>query len=289
MAPEAKFELLDQYLSGKMSPEEQAAFEQQLQSDPTLQKELAFQKEIIEGIRRARVAELKAMLNNVPVPPANPLASGTVMKIVSSVLAVSAISTVLYFYLNQEKENTPAAAQQTVSATNHTDRDNQTTTNPEPKSQTPVPEQEDGQALEDKAVAKETPAGKKQPAGTSPQPNLQVYIPETEETNEREQLESHHARIVESGFVTSSIEVERSNNTGYPFHYAFRNRKLILYGNFEDNLYEILEFLSGQERTVVLYYKGYYYLLDTGKEEPEPLVPIINKALLQKLKRYRKK
>ncbi len=289
MAPESKSELLDQYLSGKMSPEEQAIFEQQIKSDPLLQKELAFQKEVIEGIRRARIAELKAMLNNVPVPPANPLASSTVIKVVSSVLVVGAISTVLYLYLNQENESAPVATEQTVSAVDHTGSDNQTTTNPEPETEPPVPELEGGQASEDQAVAKETPAGKKQPAGTSPQPNLQVYIPETEEINEREQLESHHARILESGFVTSSIEVERSNATGYPFHYAFRNHKLILYGNFEDNLYEILEFLSGQERTVVLYYKGYYYLLDTGKEEPEPLVPITNKALLQKLKQYRKK
>jgi hypothetical protein len=67
----------------------------------------------------------------------------------------------------------------------------------------------------------------------------------------------------------------------------FKENKLLLFGMFEKNLYEILEFIGDDNRTVVLYYKSTYYLLDINKSEPTLLAPIKNKALLRKLKEYR--
>ncbi len=287
MTPEDKLELLDQYLAGRMSPQEAAAFEQQIQADPTLQKELAFQKQIIEGIRQARIAELKAMLNNVPVPPANPFSSASVTKIISSVIITGSVLTAVYFYFNSDIGTNKTSAEQPAAV------------NENPAVNEPAPDNagEDVTAPDSATTGKEAPAPANKPAGIKtrkgsaqpPQPTLNVYIPEAEEVKQREELENRHARVVENGFVTSSIEVERAASSKHAFHYTFLNNKLILYGNFEDNLYEILEFLSGSERTVVLYYKGSYYLLDTSKDDPTPLVPIRSKSLLDKLKRYRNK
>src|SRR5690606_8124997 len=64
-------ELLDDYLSNRLKGNERIEFERRLESDASLQSELALQRELIEGIRSARVAELKSMLNQVPVPPAS--------------------------------------------------------------------------------------------------------------------------------------------------------------------------------------------------------------------------
>src|SRR5690606_12674271 len=76
MANERDLELLDDYLANRMDEGNRAAFEQKLKADPDLQQEFTMQKTVIEGIKSARIAELKSMLNNVPVPPAgNALAS----------------------------------------------------------------------------------------------------------------------------------------------------------------------------------------------------------------------
>lgn len=285
MAPEQKFELLEQYLRGKLSTEEASAFEQQLNSDPELQKELNFQKEVIEGIRKARIAELKAMLNKVPVPPAAPLSSGAVAKIIGSVVIVGSISIALYFYLNSDTTEQPF-----IPSEEPVLQEDQPASEPDNKpdeSAEPLTNKSEGE--KDKPTDSKTILPKSQPAVPT-QPQLQVFTPSDEEL--REQLEKEHRqiRIIEKGFVTSSIEVETtSESRKHNFHYAFRNNKLVLYGNFEENLYEILEFISENDRTIVLYYKNAYYLLDTDKEDPTPLVQIRDRALLDKLKKFRKK
>ena len=72
----------------------------------------------------------------------------------------------------------------------------------------------------------------------------------------------------------------------YTFHYVFQDGKLILYGAFEKHLYEILEFISDDKRTVVLFYKENYYLLDINKSTPTVLTPIRDRRLLKKLSEY---
>ncbi|MGC4020522.1 MAG: hypothetical protein QM734_00545 [Cyclobacteriaceae bacterium] len=61
------FELIDDYLRGRLEGQDKQNFEQQLQADPSLQSEVASAKTVIEGIKKARMSELKAMLNQVPV------------------------------------------------------------------------------------------------------------------------------------------------------------------------------------------------------------------------------
>lgn len=284
MAPEQKFELIEKYLRGELSAEESAVFEQQLKSDPELRKEFNFQKEVIEGIRKARIAQLKAMLNNVPVPPANPLSTGVVAKIIGAVVIVGSISTALYFYFKSdptEQSFIPSeepALQEEEPALEPAHKPADSAESPTDKPADETDKQNESTARRPKSES------------ISANPQLQVFTPADEELKEQIEKEHRQLKNIESGFVTSSIEVETNNESRkHNFHYAFHNNKLVLYGNFEDNLYEILEFLSGNDRTVVLYYKNNYYLLDTDKEDPTPLVAIRDKALLDKLKKFRKK
>jgi hypothetical protein len=61
----------------------------------------------------------------------------------------------------------------------------------------------------------------------------------------------------------------------------------MLYGAFEKNLYEILEFFTGENRTIFLYYKNSYYLLKPNGGKVSPLVPVNDPALLKKLREHR--
>jgi hypothetical protein len=87
--------------------------------------------------------------------------------------------------------------------------------------------------------------------------------------------------------TVSHIAVEtEASNAKYHFHYQFINSKLVLYGAFDKSLYEILE-INGEHRTVFLFYKGSYYLLNEKESHVTPLEAIKDAALLRRLKEYR--
>lgn len=276
MASESDIKLLDDYLANRLSGQEKTAFEQRLQGNPELQQELKFQQELIQGIRQARVAELKAMLNNVPVVPANVGTTSVAVKIISSIVVVGVVSTALYFYFGEkEPEQIPATVEKT-----------ENTVTPERS----APQEEVSTPSESINPEVSKPTGINVPKETAPaaQPKLEVYTPEIEAEELQAQKEHAQLDIIARAFVTSSIEVETEEGTRkYGFHYMFKDNKLVLYGSFENNLYEILEFIAGEQRTVFLYYNNTYYLLDLDKTSPTPLVPIKDKTLLNKLKQYR--
>jgi hypothetical protein len=102
----SKFELVDDYLMNRLTESERAAFEQQISSDPSLKGDLELQKNILEGIKKARAAELKAMLNNVPV--GSPLSSNfAIMKIAAGIIGAGVLITSLYYYYQSEPSEVP--------------------------------------------------------------------------------------------------------------------------------------------------------------------------------------
>ena len=53
------FELIEKYLAGQLHGPAKEAFELQLQTDASLQSDVTLQQQIIEGIKKARITELK--------------------------------------------------------------------------------------------------------------------------------------------------------------------------------------------------------------------------------------
>lgn len=287
MAVEKDFELLDDYLSNRLSGDERVEFEKKLEADPELNQELKTQQELIEGIRKARTLELKSMLNTVPVSPIQGGQTSALTKISALAVVTGIVVTGIYFYFSEgnsketAKEPTPAQQEET-------------------KAITPsevVPQETESVEVKEPVEAVEKPQKEKQSETNAvvttpqPQPALEVYDPTKEEAEKAiQKYENEQLEIISKAFVTSSIEVETENtNKKYGFHYVFKDGKLVLYGSFEKHLYEILEFINDadKKRTVVLYYKSNYYLLDIAKSTPTLLSPIKNGALLKKLHEYR--
>lgn len=288
MASEKDFELLDNYLSNRMSGHEKEAFEQKIQSDPELKQELTIQQTIAEGIRNARTAELKSMLNNIPVTPVNGGQTSILIKAGAWAVITSLVITGVYFYFT-DKESTEEAEQ--TSPVTLEQPEVKTPVEPAPAEETnpeaAKPAEEPVKKTEKTSVPKQT-----DPAVTSApsRPGVKVYDPSKEEKTDEavEKYEQEQLEIISKAFVTSSIEVETENtNKKYSFHYVFKDGKLVLFGAFEKHLYEILEFISNDKRTVVLFYRNNYYLLDINKSTPTLLSPIRDKALLKKLGEYR--
>lgn len=273
---------MDDYLSNRLSAEQKSAFEQQVQADPRLAQEINLQQNLVDGIRRARAVELKRILNNTPV---SPLHGGNSMLVKVGIWAVvtGLVVTGIYFYsINEEKSTleTETTAEQ----------------NPVVKPEViEVPETEPRPAKESSSVTEteeKVTKTERQPAKPIPAPAkpIDVYEPPADEADAQTQYEREQTENVKRAFVTSSIEVETDTmSKKYNFHYVFKNNKLILYGAFEENLYEILEFIGDEKRTVALFYKSNYYLLNIENTEPTKLIPIRDKKLLKMLQSHRSK
>jgi hypothetical protein len=284
MASEKDFQLLDDYLANRLNADDRAAFEETLKNNSELKQELSFQQTIAEGIRNARAAQLKGILNNIPLSAIPTSQTYSLLKIGTWAIVTGIVATATYFIVTQNPQQEKPVDKSVTEETNTITPATEATPFSEITTEPPVETKAEPAV---KATPKEKITATKEKSVT--RPALEVYDP-TKETSEeaivryeREQLE-----IISKAFVTSSIEVETNNlDRKYSFHYMFKENKLVLFGSFDKHLYEILEFISGNKKTVVLYYKTNYYLLDINKSEPTPLSVIRNKELLQKLKQYR--
>lgn len=303
MASEKDLELLDQYVSNRLTDQDKAAFEKKLSSDSSLNSEFKIQQKVVEKIREARVKELKTMFDNIPASSLE-TGSSTLTKAALWVAVAGAIGAGVYLYLNSEDGITTQSPNQQEQAANETPPSAQQPqqedkTNQEP----PVVGEENKPSNTDEAeTAASPPEDNEDERVTLQSPNelkteeepkapvpIDVFDPteETEITNGSNR--NGENRVSESSPLTkSSIIVEtNSNNKKYNFHYQFRNGKLYLYGTFEKNLYEIMEFFSDNKRTVFLFYKDNYYLLSEENDTIKPLAPINDPSLIKKLKDYR--
>lgn len=280
-------ELLDEYLGNRLNEKDKTAFEKAMESDPSLKKEFIIQKRIVDGIRKGRVLELKKMLNDIPVSSIPQQGPSLLTQVGAVAVVAGLVGTGLFFYLKDDGKG-----ENTTSATTDKEQLDKPVQAPEEKT--------DSQATSEQALPQ--PEVNDNDSNVKDKAEQQAIAPETEEQKEvspsardvfepgEEQPTSESAVTEDSKTstgATPSIAVKTEPNSKYSWHYQFRDNKLYLYGVFEKNLYEIMEFFSDNKRTMFLYYKDNYYLLNEEDNKVRPLNAIGDKALLKKLKDYR--
>lgn len=290
MASERDLALMDDYFRNRLTNEERAIFEQRLQEDADLRQAYNLQHEIINGIRRARKAELKALLNSIPVPPVentklSPGAKWTGLGIVAALVGAG----VLFYFQGEEQDPVSPRSPQA------TELPSETTAPILPK---PSPVREEQRAPQEQADhQQEKESGRERPANTAPVTKqeapptrkMDVFDP----TGEMEQQPTENVVAPPASASpspdkhTPTITTEIIDSKKYSFHYQFKGDRLLLYGTFEQNLYEILEFFTDNKRTVFLFYKDNFYLLNDESEKIKPLQAVTDPALLQKLQQHR--
>lgn len=266
------FDKIDDYLTNRLSAEERSSFEQALAGDPALREELALQEKIIKTVQQARAAQLKQMLQQVPVPSSGWSAG----QVAAGVITIAAISTGIYFYFQDDETAIPDS------------RSPEMTIQPEPSPAPAKPgTQRDATPPATPAEKNSVPDTKSQPKVSPVQkPDIQVVDPSAEFTETKEP-QSTQAPAAHSELTVSKIEVvTQPGDKKYTFHYQFVEGKLHLFGPFDRNLYEILE-INGDSHAVFLFYRENYYLLDESQAALTPLAPIRDGKLLQKLRDYR--
>jgi hypothetical protein len=278
MIADEDIQLLDGYLLNKLKTEEKEAFEQRLKTEPELQQELQFQQQLVSSIQQQRVLQLKTMLNNVPAGGASNVGQSLAVKLSAGLLATGIIATGLYWFLNRNPDfegqaNTSSEITE-INSPNSSTAGGDSSTNSVLTVPTESQELVNQPSLSSQSVQKTTDIRKSSSVPA---------ISEATRLREEEAL-----KVVSSTFVTSSREVlTDSNLKQYSFHYAFAGNKLILYGSFETNQYQILEFITKDNHIYFLQYKTDYYLLDTKALSPTPLSPIQDIKLIDKMRSMR--
>ncbi len=270
------FEMIEGYVSGKLNAAEKQAFEQKLQADPSLQNDVALQKQIIEGVKKARMTELKAMLNQVPVGGLMQ-AGASAGQIAAGVITAGVIITGTLFYFKPWKKP----------VSNEIKTEKPISEKIIEKPTVAVTKIEGNEKKEAASVSE--PAKEKKKVVTTIKPKQQPKIDVMDPTEELTQEEPTDVRTSKSqpAVVASRVAVETNDtNKKYFFHYQFSQNKLILYGTFDKGLYEILE-VTGSTHSLFLFYKENYYLLNEKQTNIAPLQLIRDAQLIRKLREFR--
>ena len=292
MASQKDLELLDEYVGNRLKAQDKIDFEKKLESDASLKNEYLFQQRIVSQLRQARVSELKTMFNNVPAAALESGGSSVVTQVVLWVAVVGVLGTGIFLYLNNDDKTEV----QSVAKQDEIKQDTPAEIKPEespaqdqaaPTDEKKISPTEDNTVKEgEETVAPQKPATENSTEAEKPAA-LDIFDPTTETENSAAgKSEDRNAQTLTSTKSSIVVAIENTDKR-YNFHYQFKDSKLHLYGAFEKNLYEIMEFFSDNKRTVFLFYKDSYYLLNEEDEKIKPLAPINDPTLIKKLKDYR--
>ncbi|MCE7864485.1 MAG: hypothetical protein DYG99_13165 [Bacteroidetes bacterium CHB5] len=279
----SNFDLIDDYLTNRLSEAQKESFEQQLAADPSLKADVEFQRQIIESVKSARAAELKSMLNNIPISPVSKFTS---LKVAAGIVGGALLIGSVYLFNSKGPDEPITEPIDSVVITENEfipsdvngfeeEREEATTTHAQQKETNSKTE-----------TTVKAPAVKKEVA----KPTLEVIDPSAELVGSTSSPVNHGATIPTTPVTeVKSLEVAiDGSNRKYKFHYQFTAGKVVLYGSFDDSLYEIIE-LNGGKHAVYLYYQGKYYKLDDQATDITPLQVVTDKSILNKLENYRKK
>jgi hypothetical protein len=281
------FELIDDYLTNRLSGENKIAFEKQVDSDPSLKADLELQKAIVESVKKARAAELKTMLQNVPLGGGAGLTQFSVMKMAAGIVGAGLLIAALSYYFSHSNEDNPnlsTSLEDSIKKVNPSEF--------EPLEEAPAAKPlEDEKSdpsteLESKAAVKPVEGSVAETPGVGHTPKVEVIDP-TKEMMEDDSRPMVNRQMTKSPLTISQIGVDVvANDRKFDFHYQFSKDMLVLYGVFDKSLYEILE-INGETHSVFMFYKEQYYLLDEKQTKITPLHPIVEDALVSKLNEYR--
>lgn len=283
-------DLIDDYLADRMSDAERNAFEQRLASDTELNREFNFHKDIVSSIKEVRKAELKSMLNSIPVGGSTGT-FGTSLKVAGALVAATITIGGFYLLLQDDK---PEIEQQTVIEQPAETRENDFSPEVIEEEAAPETPREEKQEVAAEQEQKETVDPSATPRKLTPAeiqtPNLVDDFDsegEAKEITEPPVFTETDDFTAETLFDSNIEVVTDESKRRYQFHYQMKNDKLYLFGAFDKDLYEILEFNNAQGKTVILYYKDNYYLINNEQEEITPLKPIEDENLVNKLDKLR--
>lgn len=290
----SNFELIDDYLTNRLGEVEKEGFEKQLESDPALKADLDLQRTILQGIKGARAAQLKSMLNNVPISTGHTV-EFSIARMAAGIIGAGVIGAAVYFYFQPGDVPNLKDASADFAKKGELLQTPQDQTKPvvEPENFQQEKAKSEVTAPEEKKEFNNTKGKNKEPLKNNNeevrQPQTKVDVVDPSEEMKDTENKPGSSEVSKRSVTISHVEVETdTTNKRYTFHYQFASGKLFLYGAFDRNLYEILE-INSDDHAMFLFYKENYYMLDEKQLKITQLEPITDSGLIKKLRDYRSK
>lgn len=288
---------INAYFGNEMTDAERLEFEARLQSDPELKSEFNFHKEIVDALKDARKAELKAMLDKVPVGGGGSASTSSVGKVLTAVVVAGLIGAGIYYLWPieqpvEETENITLAEPAEEPAAEEEKEVEET----EPAVISENEAEKESGTVEESTVVKPEEKPTEEPANTADVTPVRPEIHKPDVAPAFETAEDPADSLEAPGNTLGSatysdhaaLDVEIDNTSrNFTFHYQFKSGKLFLYGSFDKGLYEILEINSKGEKTLFLYYKDKFYPLNKNQVKIVPLDAVKESSLIEKLKTAR--
>jgi hypothetical protein len=288
--------LIESLLSGKMSSGEEIDAINKINQDPILKANYEFQTDVVEGIKNARKAELKARLNTINVDPSliGIISSSAYFKYAASFLVATSIS--VGAYLLYSSYNKPSELNYTTPKTNYLSLKGAIPSNL-PLSISPIIANESSSEtlVASTTNKKFTPIEKEElnletrkKLITAPNlSNVNVIDTFTDDAIVTPTLESLPYGSNNSSFPKTT-SVENILDSKYDFHYQYSESKLYLYGDFKGIPYEIIEVHGKSGRTTYLKHEEVYYSITDSKDKIKPFVAITDAVLISEIEILKK-
>lgn len=284
------YEKIEAFFDGELNEAERESLLREIESDPALKQEFELQKDIIEGIKAYRKEQLIARLDRLDVAASGQL---TLLKTLG-LIGLTGILLVGGYILLKPDVQAPAESATTTelpqAAPQKPDLHKEIPVEEsQPEEQTLITSDEN-EGRKDVTAAKEpVETTKKKKVATPPT----VTIPEfAEPVNEVPQIADEGPDApspVTSAAVrlkeNTTVEVKFSKR--YKFHYQVKDGGLILYGEFDQGPFEVIEVKTNKGIASYLYYHNNFYCLETDSEEIKPLVAVTNPELIKQLEKRR--
>lgn len=275
------FEKVEAYFNNELNDSEKSDFLSEVESNTELKSEYDFQNEVINGIKEARKVELKAMLDKVPIASI-PAATSGLYKILIGGAASLIIGTSLWYYFNSASEVNMASETKVEEFSPIVEESDQFTETKQSVAKLDVEKSSKEETRPSSVKNKNT---KNSNINKPNVPTAQDDFVDNSLQDENLEIPSDISKVDIN--LASKVNVEIKVKKKYSFHYQYTQGNLILYGNFEDDLFEVLELNKEDQVEVYLYYESNYYYIKDKSGLITPLEAVANKNLKNKLERLR--
>jgi len=290
-------EKFDNYLKGKLEPDDRSSVEEEIRQDPLLLQETSLQKDIYQVLGAERRLLLKSRLDKVAVN------TGSLMNftgaqwaaILGSVLLITSAG--YYGLVNFQEKDTEIAkvdivSQEEISAKSQAEELPHVPlpvyNEKEPDDAGLMASTQDKLAVVAMPKAVEVEGRVNQENKAIPKivlPDIMTEFEEEDQTIDYSDFNAPDKTLLEkSEAISSGLAIETIADQRYDFHYQMIDQKLYLYGDFQGIPYKIISLNRNERKQLFLKFQDDFYNLNQEQIEVVPLDLIQDSTIIKALR-----
>jgi len=280
-------ERIEAYFNNELSATENQQLLQDIESDATMKSDFKFQQEVVNGIKAYRKQELIANLDKIQVAS---VGQSALIKTLTAVGIATVVGIGGYMWYNNtiSEPSQPQNQEVVIAQQPNSNEEGRESTEEILASSTTEDEQISETSAEEANTTKETIV-----KGNSENEIPVIAVPEVTEPDNGQSEDSTNEISAPEAMASADIalstrtDVEVKMSKKYKFHYQIKGGGLILYGDFNEEPFEVLELKTNKGIKSYLFYKGKFYSLKQGNEDINPLVLVEDTRLIKELQKRR--